>query len=123
MTVQPRYIVWLSEPAAADVATVGGKNASLGEMTQQLVSEGIAVPDGYATSVAAYWDFLDASGLRKTIEQTLDAYKRGGLSLQDAGATIRDAFLRSDLPPAVADAIVGLSWSTWKRGSGDCPRL
>jgi len=107
MTLQPRYIVWLSEPAAADVATVGGKNASLGEMTQQLVSEGIAVPDGYATSVAAYWDFLDASGLRKTIEQTLDAYKRGGLSLQDAGATIREAFLRSDLPPAVADAIVG----------------
>ena len=102
-----RYVTWFSEAESADVARVGGKNASLGEMTQKLRPEGIAVPDGYATTVAAYWDFVEASGLQKTIAQALDDYTRGHRSLADIGATIRGRFLSSELPPAVAGAIVG----------------
>ena len=46
----------------ADVPSVGGKNASLGELIGTLGSEGINVPDGFAVTAQAYWDFLDATG-------------------------------------------------------------
>jgi pyruvate,water dikinase len=100
------YVIWFSEPESAEVATVGGKNASLGEMTQKLRGEGIAVPDGYATSVAAYWDFAAANGLQKAIAQALDEYKQGRRSLADLGATIRGHVLSSEFPPAIAEAII-----------------
>ena len=47
------YIIWFSDPESANGAKVGGKNASLGEMTQKLHEAGIAVPAGCAISVAA----------------------------------------------------------------------
>jgi pyruvate, water dikinase len=99
------YIIWFSDPESADVAKVGGKNASLGEMTQKLREAGIAVPAGFAISVAAYWEFVEANGLQKKIAAALDEYKRGRQSLTEVGQTIRTEFLNGDLPPAVADAI------------------
>ena len=57
------YIIWFSDPESADLAKVGGKNASLGEMTQKLHGVGIDIPDGFAISVAAYWSFVEANGL------------------------------------------------------------
>jgi pyruvate,water dikinase len=102
-----RYISWFSDPECADVARVGGKNASLGELTRSLRSEGIAVPDGYATSVAAYWEFVEANDLQKTIAEALAAYRQGRVSLTDAGATIRARFLSSDVPAGMAGAITG----------------
>ena len=47
----------------ADIAIVGGKNASLGEMINALAPRGIRVPGGFATTATAYWHFLDANGL------------------------------------------------------------
>ena len=102
-----RYIVWFSDPESADVAQVGGKNASLGEMTHKLRGDGIAVPDGYATTVVAYWDFVAANGLQKIVTETLAAYTQGRLSLTEAGTTIRARFLSSALPGAMAEAITG----------------
>jgi pyruvate, water dikinase len=99
------YIIWFSDPESADLAKVGGKNASLGEMTQKLQGVGVAVPAGFAISVAAYWEFIEANGLQKRIAAALDEYKQGRQSLSEVGATIRTAFVNGDLPPAVAAAI------------------
>jgi pyruvate,water dikinase len=102
-----QHILWLSDPGSADAARVGGKNASLGEMIQNLRSEGIAVPDGFAITVAAYWEFVQANDLQKTIAEALEAYRHGRVSLSDAGTTIRARFLAGDIPAAMADAIRG----------------
>lgn len=51
----------------ADVAVIGGKNASLGEMISQLQGSGVRVPRGFATTAPAYWQLIDASGLRERI--------------------------------------------------------
>ena len=50
-----------------DVAQVGGKNSSLGEMFNQLAKNGIRVPDGFATTAEAYWYFLDENRLGDTL--------------------------------------------------------
>ena len=61
---------WFSDLTVNDVPLVGGKNASLGEMVATLASEGVPVPNGFATTAEAYWLFLDASGLRETDHRT-----------------------------------------------------
>ena len=52
--VTPRYIRWFSELSNDDVATVGGKNASLGELYRQLVPQGVRMPNGFALTAEAY---------------------------------------------------------------------
>ena len=69
---QQRYIVWLEALRMSDVAKVGGKNASLGEMISQLAHLGVRVPGGFATTAAAYRDFLAQSDLDKRIRAVLE---------------------------------------------------
>ena len=59
MTSQSRYIRWFSEIGACDVALVGGKNASLGEMRSNLAPAGVRVPNGFAITADAYRHVLD----------------------------------------------------------------
>ena len=56
-------ILWFDAVGSADVKRVGGKNASLGEMIGALKSEGVRVPDGFATTAAAYRDYVNANGI------------------------------------------------------------
>ena len=63
---------WLEDLSLGDVALVGGKNASMGEMIRILVPKGIRVPGGFATVSQAYWDFLNANNLRTRIAEQLD---------------------------------------------------
>jgi pyruvate,water dikinase len=58
-----RYVISFEELRMTDVEQVGGKNASLGEMITQLSSAGVRVPGGFATTAAAFRDFLNESGL------------------------------------------------------------
>jgi pyruvate,water dikinase len=120
MAQQREYVVWFSDPASADVAVVGGKNASLGEMTRTLGGRGIAVPDGFATSVAAYWDFVEASGLRDAVVAALEERQRGRLSLAELGQTIRERFLRSELPAPMAEAITAAYRELSRRAGTAC---
>lgn len=55
------YIHWFKDLTIDDIAKVGGKNASLGEMYRELTPMGINVPDGFAINVQAYWDTIDNS--------------------------------------------------------------
>ena len=54
-----QHILWFNELGMHDVDKVGGKNASLGEMIQNLSSSGISVPNGFATTADAFWEFLN----------------------------------------------------------------
>ncbi|MCC6000916.1 MAG: phosphoenolpyruvate synthase [Pararhodobacter sp.] len=88
-----------------DVARVGGKNASLGEMVCHLGARGVAVPPGFATTSYAYWQFVDAGGLREVVERALAAMHAGKATLADTGARLRAAFLQADWPQETAAAI------------------
>ena len=65
------YVVRLNEVGLRDIDSVGGKNASLGEMIGQLHSAGIRVPGGFATTTLAYRDFLAQDGLKERIDARL----------------------------------------------------
>jgi len=82
-----------------DIPLVGGKNASLGEMRQQLAAKGVAVPDGFATTAAAYWHFLEQTNLKELIDNLLaDLDVTDIHELQKRSATIREAIISAKLP-------------------------
>jgi pyruvate,water dikinase len=66
------YILRLDELGMGDVESVGGKNASLGEMISNLGRLGVTVPGGFATTASAYRDFLAQEGLGERIHKALD---------------------------------------------------
>jgi pyruvate,water dikinase len=85
-----------------DVDTVGGKNASLGEMISNLGSAGVSVPGGFATTAQAYRDFLEQSGLNKRINDVLDVLNVDDvLALAEAGKKIRQWVIDTPLLPAL----------------------
>jgi len=93
-------VIWFDQLRMTDVSTVGGKNASLGEMISQLVDSGVRVPSGFATTADAYRDFLDQGGLALRIEETLSSLDINDVSrLADTGSQIRDWILATPLPP------------------------
>ncbi len=95
-----------AEFGRADVALVGGKNASLGEMIRHLGAQGVAVPPGFATTAAAYREFLAANKLVPVIDAAYAALAAGTASLAQTGKTIRAAILAAEWPPALAADIV-----------------
>src|SRR5512145_1667051 len=85
-----QYVVPFSLLRMTDVESVGGKNASLGEMLSQLAAAGLRVPDGFATTAAAFRLFLEAGGLRERIAARLDALDVDDVrALAEAGKEIR----------------------------------
>ncbi|HQU50582.1 MAG TPA: PEP/pyruvate-binding domain-containing protein, partial [Casimicrobiaceae bacterium] len=85
-----------------DVHRVGGKNASLGEMIGQLAGAGVRVPGGFATTAAAFREFLDHEGLGGRIESRLAALDVDNVAaLAATGAEIRNWVVRAPLPPAL----------------------
>ncbi len=98
-------IVWFETLGRGDVAWVGGKNASLGEMVRHLTRHGVKVPAGFATTADAYWRFVAANGLRDIISGSLNDLEGGKLTLAEAGASVRGAFLRGTWPDELATSI------------------
>jgi pyruvate,water dikinase len=98
-------VVWFEAVGRGDVARVGGKNASLGEMVSNLGRQGVRVPPGFATTADAYWRFIDANGLQDTLVGALADLGAGRLSLAETGQTIRRAILRGGWPDETARAI------------------
>ena len=99
-------VIWFDQLRMTDVSTVGGKNASLGEMISQLVDSGVRVPSGFATTADAYRDFLDQGGLALRIEETLASLDISDVSrLADTGSQIRDWILTTPLPPRLERVI------------------
>jgi pyruvate,water dikinase len=114
-----RYIALLEDVSRGDVAIVGGKNASLGEMIRALSPSGIAVPDGFATTAAAYWQFVAHNGLAEVISRAL-AQAADSAAFAEAGKTIRAAFLNAKWPEELAAEIrEGYRHLAHRSGVGD----
>ncbi|MFS2127791.1 phosphoenolpyruvate synthase [Pseudomonas sp. Pseusp97] len=93
------YVVSLDKLGVHDVETVGGKNASLGEMISNLAGAGVSVPGGFATTAQAYRDFLEQSGLNDRIHAALDALDVDDVNaLAKTGAQIRQWVMDAEFP-------------------------
>lgn len=101
-----KYAKWFEDLRSSDVALVGGKNSSLGEMTSQLKKYEIPVPPGFATTAQAYWETLDASGTKFVIKSELKDLEGSKKSLADVGRNIRKAVSSSPLPEEIEATIL-----------------
>ena len=101
-----KYVIPFSQLRMTDLELVGGKNASLGEMLSQLSTQGIRVPDGFATTAQAFRDFLEINDLVSGIGARLGALDVGDVrALAQAGREIRDWVAAAPLPPQLEEEI------------------
>ena len=99
-------IIWFDQLGNNDINSVGGKNASLGEMISQLAGLGIKVPDGFATTADAFRQFLAQQNLDEKIRLRLDALNTDDVAeLVDAGAEIRQWILDTPLPDSLISEV------------------
>ncbi|HKJ77200.1 MAG TPA: phosphoenolpyruvate synthase [Gammaproteobacteria bacterium] len=94
-----RYVKRFSELGMDDLPQVGGKNASLGEMTGALADKGIDVPGGFATTADAYRHYLAANGLEGPIREALAALDTTDTrALAETGKRIRGWIVEAAMP-------------------------
>lgn len=102
-----KFVRFFKELSIKDVPEVGGKNASLGEMYGHLTKNGVRVPDGFATTAAAYNYFLESTGLKKKIKEVLkDLDTKNVKDLMRRGAEIRKMIIATEMPKDFQLAIV-----------------
>jgi pyruvate, water dikinase len=100
------HVLWLHELRLSDLAQVGGKNASLGEMIGHLSELGVSVPGGFATTSSAFQDFIRENDLAERIQAKLASLDVEDVdALTRAGAEIRGWVIDSPLPAALDTAI------------------
>lgn len=100
------FTIDFNQLGLSDVPRVGGKNASLGELYRQLRPRGVSLLDGFATTADAYRYFLDATGLKGRIEETLTGLDIDRVEdLAARGAAIRAMIIETPLPVDLANAI------------------
>lgn len=101
-----KILVNLNEINSADISTVGGKNASLGEMIQHISQKDIKVPGGFATTVDAYQDFLHQNNLSEKISAILATINTHQIKkLQVASAKLRKLIMNTPFSPEFKHAI------------------
>ncbi|MCG2574527.1 MULTISPECIES: phosphoenolpyruvate synthase [Acinetobacter] len=107
-------VIGLEKLGKHDVELVGGKNSSLGEMISHLSNAGVSVPGGFATTAAAYREFLEQSGLNAKIQAELEHLNVDDVNtLAITGAKIRqwivETPLTKELEKEVREAFAELS--------------
>ncbi len=102
-----RIIRPLNSVGLADIALVGGKCASLGEMLQHLTPPGVQIPDGFVITTDAYWQFMEQSQLGPIIQKELAQIDFDSVeSLRRAGAKIRQAISNVRFPHELSNQII-----------------
>jgi len=102
-----KYIKNFSETGIKDIAEVGGKNASLGEMYTSLIPKGILIPKGFAITAEAFKYFLSSNGMEEAIGLILRQLDRNSFSnLQVIGKTARDLMMKGHIPKDLESAIL-----------------
>jgi len=105
-TKQEKFILWFEEVGIEDVPMVGGKNASLGEMIQQLTAKGVNVPTGFATTAYAYRYFVKKAGLEVQLRKIFAHLDVEDLpNLQAVGRQARALVLNTPFPKELDLAI------------------
>lgn len=107
MPEQTNYIRWFNELGIDDVPLVGGKNASLGEMYQELTPQGIQIPNGFAVTAEAYRYVLEASNGWATLHDALDELNPEDVAdLAKRARKARDIIYAAPLPEDLTQQII-----------------
>jgi pyruvate,water dikinase len=115
-----RLILWFDEIGIGDVALVGGKNASLGEMYKELRPKGVRIPNGFAITAEAYRLFLKSNGLDARIRDALDGLDTRDIeNLRKRGARARQILLDAKFPDELTSEIS----AAYRKIGGDRPAL
>jgi len=99
------FVRWLQEVDKNDIAEVGGKNASLGEMIKNLKPKGINVPLGFAVTASAYRNYIKDNKLKESIKKNINEYHRGDRPLEEIARSIRKLITNSIFPIPLAESI------------------
>ncbi len=95
----PDYIRWFKEITLDDVPLVGGKNASLGEMYRELTPKGIKIPNGFATTAAAYWHVINSAAILDKLMQAMTGLNKTDVDdLAVRGKKAREYIVAAGLP-------------------------
>ncbi|MBI3027048.1 phosphoenolpyruvate synthase [Candidatus Woesearchaeota archaeon] len=101
-----KFVLWFDELAIDDVALVGGKNASLGEMHRNLAKGGVKIPNGFAVTAYAYDYFLEKAGIKEDIRKILQGLDTSSIrNLTERGRKVRETILKSELPKELKEEI------------------
>ncbi len=118
-TREKPLVKFFNELRLTDVELVGGKNASLGEMIQNLGKRGVPVPGGFAVTAHGYWRFLDANNLRERIAASLKGLQVHNIEdLAFRGNQVRQLILEGTMPEDLKATIA----EAYKRMSADYGR-
>ncbi|MDO6514331.1 phosphoenolpyruvate synthase [Neptuniibacter sp. 2_MG-2023] len=110
------YVLRLDQVGMNDIEKVGGKNASLGEMLQELAGANVKVPNGFATTALAYKDFLTYGGLEDQIKDKLEQLDTNNIQdLKEAGKAIRALIMGAEFQPQLNSAIEA-AWAEMSNG-------
>ncbi|WP_158728352.1 MULTISPECIES: phosphoenolpyruvate synthase [unclassified Flavobacterium] len=102
-----KYTLPLISVGINDIALVGGKNASLGEMLQNLTSLGVNIPDGFVITVDGYYEFISHNNLEKTINEIVAEIDYDNIeSLRRGGMQVRQLILNGKFPADVSEEII-----------------
>ncbi len=94
-----KYILWFDEITKQDIALVGGKNASLGEMYSKLKEKGVNIPNGFALTANSYWHFLKFNKIDVQIKEIFFKFDPNSLeNLHQTGMKVRNLILQGEFP-------------------------
>jgi pyruvate,water dikinase len=100
------FVLWFEEVGISDIPLVGGKNASLGEMIQQLMPQGVNVPTGFATTAYAFRYFVEKAGLKQKLQDLFaDLDVEDMPNLRERGRQARGLILNTPFPKELEEAI------------------
>src|SRR5258708_22962255 len=101
------YLADLNKVGLADIEHVGGKNASLGEMLQNVTGIGIQIPNGFVITVAAYREFIRYNNLDEAIHNIINQIKLDDIeSLRRGGLQARQLLKNAKFPRELSDEII-----------------
>lgn len=104
--MEQKRILWMEEVGMDNVAQVGGKNASLGEMIKAVSPHGVKVPSGFIATATAYDYYFEKTGLNKFVKETLDGLDTKNLrDLAKRGALVRKKIQNTQMPKEMEEEI------------------
>ncbi len=104
-TTTDTQVIFFDNLRRGDVALVGGKNSSLGEMVQELGELGVTVPPGFATTSDAFRQYIEFNGLNAFIAKSMADWEAGKQTLAETGSSVRAAIRAGDWPEDTRVAI------------------
>jgi pyruvate,water dikinase len=97
-----KEVVWFDQVSKQDIPLVGGKGANLGEMT----AAGIPVPQGFIVTAAAYFDFVEESGIQGKIRSLLEPVNvHDSRQLQESAEKVQELIIRAKMPKSIEEEI------------------